>query len=234
MEMFWCGLSARFLDSFDDEPDPVTSLALKSIRRMGLRAFFEETMLGLGARDPKKMKDQEVPDEQIMNAFIKGKEELGSRPMAPARNDKSDIKHFRRITLCSDQWPDLAKAAEVACSSVNRLRAAIQGLKHRLEAENVPGRALASLLNSRVLDDRRVLETKGSLKAIADAFTARQTLPLRIEKPDIFAAFKEGVDHFTVSQLRRQLHEQPSRERTFHYLLYATAYYYQVTSHSGI
>ncbi|KAF5527414.1 hypothetical protein CGCA056_v001739 [Colletotrichum aenigma] len=180
VEMFCtkCGLSARFLDFFDNEPDPVTSLALKDIRRTGLRVFFEETMLGIGARGPPKMKNQEMPYEQTINALIKCRDELGSRPVAPSRNNRSGIKDFRRITFCSDQWPDLAKATEVARSSVKRLRAAIQGLKRYSEARSAcfPMDVFASLLNSRILDARRDLEMKAFFKSIVDAFSARQTL----------------------------------------------------------
>ncbi|KAE9569755.1 hypothetical protein CGMCC3_g14165 [Colletotrichum fructicola] len=161
MEMFCtrCGLSARFLDSFDDEPDPVTSLALKDIRRTGLRLVIEQTMLGFGEREPKKMKNQEMLYEQTMNALAKSKNELGPRPMAPARNDKSEIKDFRRITLCSEQWPDFARALSAANWNNNRARAIVRGLKHFLAAKTFSESALAFIVNNSIIGTRRGPET---------------------------------------------------------------------------
>ncbi|KAF5514542.1 D-xylose 1-dehydrogenase [Colletotrichum fructicola] len=177
MEMFCtrCGLSARFLDSFDDEPDPVTSLALKDIRRTGLRLVIEQTMLGFGEREPKKMKNQEMLYEQTMNALAKSKNELGPRPMAPARNDKSEIKDFRRITLCSEQWPDFARAVSAANWNNNRARAIVRGLKHFLAAKTFSESALAFIVNNSIIGTRRGPET-AFLQSIIDASTDRQTL----------------------------------------------------------
>ncbi|KAH0423553.1 nadp: d-xylose dehydrogenase [Colletotrichum camelliae] len=176
VEMFCtrCGLSVRFMDSFDDEPDPITSLALKDIRRTGLRLFFEETLIGSGETAPERMKIHKACYEQITSALIRYKKDLGSRPKAPARNDKSEIKDFRQITLCSEQWPDLVRAVSAASWNDNRARAIIHGLKRFLEAKNFPIRRLASIINNR-MGTRRNYETT-FLQSIIDASTDRQTL----------------------------------------------------------
>ncbi|KAF6828969.1 nadp:d-xylose dehydrogenase [Colletotrichum plurivorum] len=198
LEMIWCGLSARFLDSFDDEPDPVTSIALEDVRRTGLRKFFDESAPVRGACNTKDMKRTDAFFEETMNAWIRRlKKELGPRPMAPIRHDRLRIKDFRRIAICNEQWPDLAKAVDMVDSSASRLRAVIQGLKRHAEllgTEKQPLDAVASIIGSRCMGARARSEMRLFFQSIVRAYTDRQNLWLPGEAS---LSLLEGYDRRT-------------------------------------
>ncbi|KAK2016896.1 hypothetical protein LZ32DRAFT_667180 [Colletotrichum eremochloae] len=220
-----CGLSVRFLDSFDNKPDPVTSIALQDIQRTGLRVFFKETLLGLGAKSPKSMKNQSAINEQIMHTMIQEKKkELCPLPLTPDQHKTSEIKEFRRITLCNEQWPDIAKQRGLVDSSTNKLRTVTQGLRRHAEILNRQElvSVFACLVNSRMMGGRRTSEMTTFLRSIVDAFAGHQTL--WVPPTSSLLSLQEYVSH--ARDARAQFHASPIRLRCFLWIYLETLQLY--------
>jgi hypothetical protein len=104
-----CNLVVHFFHSFDDQPDPLTQLALHDLRESGLRNFVDDCIQELKKDSflQPGTSDQELLEAVAANQdslFVKYDLEGIFAPMVPSPREA--IRNFHRVALCTPAWPD--------------------------------------------------------------------------------------------------------------------------------
>lgn len=172
----------RFRDSYANEPDPLTKVALDRIKRDGrgaLAAQFvtearQATSQSGGNAGQTGLDFQSWLDNRVGQAIQPSS--VGSKREGP------NFGAFSRVTLCTPQWPSASRLYKHG-RAVKKLSEIIEGLKRSikvLQAENEhdPVALVASLLNSRCWFGRRNASLCRFLKSIVKAYETRQMAKL--------------------------------------------------------
>ncbi|KAL5001703.1 hypothetical protein BDV10DRAFT_182267 [Aspergillus recurvatus] len=122
----YCGFWVHFRDSYPNEPDPLTTLALRDIIQNDLPGFsrrFEKT-IEQGAAYSKTLNQKETErqvDQHLRNSIPTL---LGRRA--------SKIRDFRRVTLCQARWPGSRQFSSIL-GAQKFLDTTMDGVKHCLD-----------------------------------------------------------------------------------------------------
>src|SRR5579859_6167551 len=90
------------MDSSEDKPDPLAQLAIEDIRESGLRAFVTDSIAEIERNGYLNANGSERQLKELISRDIPG---LGTHPQREAFQPRSEIRYFRRVTLCLPQWP---------------------------------------------------------------------------------------------------------------------------------
>jgi hypothetical protein len=93
----------QFRDSFDDEPDPLTQLALSDIQEAGFLPLFEE--LGPKISNTISSLTPKMTVSELKDWLINNFPDLSQNVDREEQSDTPTIAHFRRVTLCTVHWP---------------------------------------------------------------------------------------------------------------------------------
>ncbi|KAF4446569.1 nadp:d-xylose dehydrogenase [Fusarium austroafricanum] len=145
-----CGLWLRFHDSFDDEPDPLTRIALQNIKSSGKAEFVARVEARHNAGPTRNSTRQ----SSCVSYAIDKLDSNG--PITSPSVESHVIENFRRVTLCNPQWPD-PRPSKSEREAMGMLRTIISGLERTRDyfgAEDFPFAQVAALLNSRAWNAR--------------------------------------------------------------------------------
>ncbi|KAF5967852.1 nadp:d-xylose dehydrogenase [Fusarium coicis] len=167
-----CGLWLRFHDSYNGQPDPLTQIALNNIKSSGRAAF---TFRFLGPADQAKTIRELIRDRIT---------QIGPVPQSQSRARTPKIRHFRRVTLCTSQWPEFShnRAREVAKNRLRRTTQGLQRTKQVLASEDLPFAKAAALVNTRFWHGRRDQALSRFVTSALQALT--NSVPLAVWSQD--------------------------------------------------
>jgi hypothetical protein len=123
----------QFRDSFDDEPDPLTQLALSDIQEAGFLPLFEE--LGPKISSTISGLTPNMTGPELRDWLINNFPDLPQNEDREEQSDTSTIAYFRRVTLCTVHWPGHSQW----CASWRahyRLDEVMEGVKRSLNIIN--------------------------------------------------------------------------------------------------
>ncbi|KAI6759923.1 hypothetical protein HG531_013496 [Fusarium graminearum] len=138
-----CDLWLRFHDSYSDEPDPLTQIAINNIKSSGKAEFATNYLGSTGpARD----------DSVDVRILIRDKmAQIGPIPPERSRATRPEIWHFSRVTLCNSQWPQFSDSTsrETASRLLVETRQGLERTTQFLKSQDLPFAWAAALINSR-------------------------------------------------------------------------------------
>lgn len=138
-----CDLWLRFHDSYSDEPDLLTQIAINNIKSSGKAEFATNYLGSTGpARD----------DSVDVRILIRDKmAQIGPIPPERSKATRPEIWHFSRVTLCNSQWPQFSDSTsrETASRLLVETRQGLERTTQFLKSQDLPFAWAAALINSR-------------------------------------------------------------------------------------
>jgi hypothetical protein len=145
-----CGLWVRFQDSFEDEADPLTQLAIDDIRETSLGAFVKDFV---AEADRNGYLNANRNECQLKDLISHNFPDLRAHSSRGAFQARSEIRDFLRVTLCLPQWPSFGQNSTYQRAE-RRLTTVVDGLKRTLrllqEGSDLPVEIAAKAINSRL------------------------------------------------------------------------------------
>lgn len=142
------------MDSFEDEADPLTKIAIEDINESGLRAFvtdFEKEIKRKGYLN------SNISKRELKNMVERNLQNTISVSNGDVSPELPDIRHFRRVTLCLPHWPSVGQDSTSRRADA-RLASVMEGLKRRLnyilESSDLPLRIVGKAIGSRSVGGR--------------------------------------------------------------------------------
>ncbi|KAK3942811.1 hypothetical protein QBC46DRAFT_447383 [Diplogelasinospora grovesii] len=146
-----CALWVRFHDSFEDEPDPLTQLAMDDLRESGLRKFVSDFVEDI---ERNSLISSNRTDRELKDLIRPKFSDIGGRFSTSLPSARGAIQNFRRITLCTPYWPSIGQQHLAYDDADRHLCTVMNGVKRLLdylqEGSDLPINIVGRFLDSRI------------------------------------------------------------------------------------
>lgn len=189
-----CNFRLRFRDSYDNEPDPITQLVLNDIMSSGKDSFIKKYDPASFRSNHRQYVGSDNSRPSIRSLIRDRLDDHRYFSQDSSEPSRSQITYFRRVTLCTTQWPIFPQDS-------NRQKAAefsetLEGLRRcqwYLEAEDLPLAKFAALLGSRFWFAR---DEKSLLKFIRSILKAKEDQTPFLEwSPDMITRLETYISN---------------------------------------
>lgn len=167
------------MDSFEDEVDPLTKIAIDDIKESGLRAFVTTFEAEIERRG---YLNSNISERELKNMVSRNFQDAVSVSCRGASPELPDIRVFRRVTLCLPHWPSVGQDPTFQRADAH-LASVMEGLKRSLNilqaGPDLPLQIVGKAIGSRVGGGR----TGGVEKVLRSALSQYD---LRARQPNYY------------------------------------------------
>ncbi|PVH72642.1 hypothetical protein DL98DRAFT_609884 [Cadophora sp. DSE1049] len=175
-----CGLRLHFMDSFEDQADPITQIAIDDMREQGvlkqLVTDFIEEIESNGYMDPGMTRGE------LKRSINSNLHSLGFPGPPESPQESSKIPPFRRVVLCRSRWPSFRRKSTY-CRAGGLLAIIMGNLKSFLEyvkaGPDSTVDVITEVIASTIGGGRRVVRIKRVVEEACAHYGSRIQTPSR-------------------------------------------------------